>query len=169
MHPAQPRFARPAGLHNNLRITEHLTKIQNKNLVPSLRYKLYIQYSHYCLDFLRLSALLNIFLQKKFNFHESHVTCLLLQHNQYNNSCSFLQPTSPYISNLFAIMEVRCYESSICINYVWYKLWPVGYITHQNFQFNPFQQLKLGTTVSLQLFVCVILTKLKADPESWCN
>ena len=34
---------------------------------------------------------------------------------------------SPYIYNLFAIMEVRCHESSTCIRYVWYKLLPVGY------------------------------------------
>ena len=24
-------------------------------------------------------------------------------------------------------MEVRCHESSTCMHYVWYKLWPIGY------------------------------------------
>ena len=34
---------------------------------------------------------------------------------------------SPYISNLFAIMEVRYHESSTFMRYVRYKLGPVGY------------------------------------------
>ena len=34
---------------------------------------------------------------------------------------------SPYISNLFAVMEVGCYESSTCMHYVRYNLWAVGH------------------------------------------
>ena len=46
----------------------------------------------------------------------------------------------------------------------------VTYITLQNFQFNPFQQLKVGATLTLQLFsVCVLTTTKKLDPESWCK
>ena len=33
----------------------------------------------------------------------------------------------PYISNLFAIMEIRCYIITNCMHYVRYILWPVGY------------------------------------------
>ena len=44
-----------------------------------------------------------------------------------------------------------------------------SYITLKNIQFNQFPQLKLGATLSLWLFGVCVLTKMKVNPESWCN
>ena len=40
--------------------------------------------------------------------------------------------------------------------------------TLQNSQYNPFPQLKLGTTLNLRLSGVVFFLPEKGDPESWC-
>ena len=41
--------------------------------------------------------------------------------------------------------------------------------TFQEYQLNPFPQVKLGATLSLRLFGEGFLIKMMVDPESWCN